>query len=301
MSYEKSKVSWIKRVQDFKEYLKEYKKPSSLTKEGMKWYNWMNNQKIHYHKEKYHLKHEENRKIWEDLCREYNLKISYKEEKIVQPKKKKDFKIILEEITNTLREKNGVLPNSKSEDKYIYNWIRTQKKNYQNSIFSLEKEENRILWENFCREFNIELSKKKRKDFISNCNDFRSFMKNRNEILPQPNEKKWYNWIMVQKHKFRTQKFKKEEDKKEWEKIMKEFKIEEDRKILNTVSYKEKCSQYRSFLLKKKITSPNRKSEDEEEKYWYGWVTNQRYNYENHKYRLDKDIYRQEWENLMNN
>ena len=161
MSYEKSRVSWIKRVQDFKEYLNEYKHPSSLTKEGMKWYNWMNNQKIHYHKEKYHLKHEENRRIWEDLCKEYNLKTSYKEEKIVPPKKKKDFKIIVEEITNILREKNGVLPNSKSEDKYMYNWIRTQKKNYQNSTFSLEKEENRRLWENFCQEFNIEVSKKK--------------------------------------------------------------------------------------------------------------------------------------------
>ena len=49
---------------DFKEYLNEYKKPSSLTKEGMKWYNWMNNQKIHYHKEKYHLKHEEHHLVF---------------------------------------------------------------------------------------------------------------------------------------------------------------------------------------------------------------------------------------------
>ena len=53
------------------------------------------------------------------------------------------------------------------------------------------------------------------------------------------------------------------------------------------------------FLLKKNISSPDRKSEDKEEKYWYGWVTNQRYNYENRKYRLDKDIYRFEWEKLM--
>ena len=115
-------------------------------------------------------------------------------------------------------------------------------------------------------------------------------MKNRNEILPQPKEKKWYNWIMVQKHKFRNHKFKKEEDKKEWEKIIKEFKIEEDRKILNTVSYKEKCNQYRDFLLRKNIPFPNRKSEDEEEKYWYGWVTNQRYNYENRKYRTIEEL-----------
>ena len=303
MSYEKSRHTWMERIQEFKEYMEENGKPSSLTKEGMRWYNWMNNQKIHYHKEKYHLKHEENRKIWEELCKDYNLKITYKEEKIVQPKKKKDFQTILETVTNTLRERNGILPTLTSKDKYIYNWIRTQKKYYHNSSYIFEKEENRKLWENFCKEFKIELLKKKRNDFQSSCNDFRNFMKDRNGVLPQPKEKKWYNWLMVQKHKYRNDKYKKEKDLNEWEKLRNEFNINEnqERMIRKSISYKDKCNQYRDFLLKKNISFPNRKSEDEEEKYWYGWVTNQRYNYENRKFRLEKDIYRQEWENLMKN
>ena len=128
MSYEKSKNSWIEKVQKFREYLDEYKKPKSNTKEGLKWYNWMNNQKIHYHKKKFHLKHEENQKIWDTLCKEYNLNNSYKKEKIIQIKKKKNFMELLNNIILSLKEKDGILPNSKSEDKYLYNWIRTQKK-----------------------------------------------------------------------------------------------------------------------------------------------------------------------------
>ena len=301
MSYEKSRHTWIKRVHDFKEYIKDNGKPSSLTKEGMKWYNWMNNQKIHYHKGKFHLKHEENRKIWEDLCKDYNIKITYKEEKIVQPKKKKDFQTNLEKISNNLRERNGNLHNLKFDDKYTYNWIRTQKKYYHNSSYVFQIEENRKLWERFCFEFKFELLKKKRNDFQSSCNDFRSFMKDRDGLLPQPEDKKWYNWLMVQKHKYRNKKYKKEDDLLQWKTLMNEFNINENRvtKINKSSSYKDKCNQYREFLLKKNISSPDRKSEDKEEKYWYGWVTNQRYNYENRKYRLDKDIYRFEWEKLM--
>ena len=35
---------------------------------------------------------------------------------------------LLNNIILSLKEKDGKLPNSKSEDKYLYNWIRTQKK-----------------------------------------------------------------------------------------------------------------------------------------------------------------------------
>ena len=303
MSYEKSKSNWFNKIEEFKDFLKRNNKPTSLTKEGRKWYNWMNNQKIHYHKNKYNLKHEENRKIWEDLCESFHLNNKYKVEKNIKPKKKKkDFETILNSVTKIIEENNNIIPTSKSNNKYVYNWLRTQKKNYHNLSYVFMKEENRKLWENFCLKFNIKTTKIERKSFLSSCLEFQKFMENRNGELPKCDEKKWYNWLMLQKNKYRNNNFKKENELFQWKEIMSMYNIPDVpfKKNQSFNTYEEKCNLYRDFLKKKNITFPNRKTIDEEEKYWYGWVTNQRYNYENRKFRLDKDIYRKEWEKLLN-
>ena len=62
--------SWNQKVDKFEDYLKNEGIPK-LSKDK-KWYIWMIHQRIYYHRNEYHLKHDDNRKRWEDLCKKYN-------------------------------------------------------------------------------------------------------------------------------------------------------------------------------------------------------------------------------------
>ena len=150
--------SWNHKVNEFEDFLKKEGVPK-LSKDK-KWYIWMIHQRIYYHRHEYHLKHDENRKRWEDLCKKYNISNELKQnsKKVNEYIKKKDFKNLLEKCKDFILFRNGSLPKVNKEDKiqtYWYNWIKSQKRNYKKKEFSLKEEENRKLWEDFSNEFSI--------------------------------------------------------------------------------------------------------------------------------------------------
>ena len=151
-------TSWNHKVDEFEDYLKKEGIPK-ISKDK-KWYIWMIHQRIYYHRNEFHLKHDENRKRWEELCKEYNISNQLKQhsKKKNEYIKKKEFKDLLEKCREFILFRHGSLPKVNKEDKtqtYWYNWIKSQKRNYKKNEFSLKEEENRKLWEDFSNEFSI--------------------------------------------------------------------------------------------------------------------------------------------------
>lgn len=151
-------TSWNHKVDEFEDYLKKEGIPK-ISKDK-KWYIWMIHQRIYYHRNEFHLKHDENRKRWEELCKEYNISNQLKQhsKKKNEYIKKKEFKDLLEKCREFILFRHGILPKLNQDDKtqtYWYNWIKSQKRNYKKNEFSLKEEENRKLWEDFSNEFSI--------------------------------------------------------------------------------------------------------------------------------------------------
>lgn len=150
--------SWNQKVDEFENYLKKEGIPK-ISKDK-KWYIWMIHQRIYYHRNEYHLKQNENRKRWEEICKKYNISNELKQnsKKVNEYIKKKDFKDLLKKCKDFILFRHGSLPKMNKEDKiqtYWYNWIKSQKRNYKKKEFSLKEEENRKLWEDFSNEFSI--------------------------------------------------------------------------------------------------------------------------------------------------
>ena len=151
-------TSWNHKVDEFEDYLKKEGIPK-ISKDK-KWYIWMIHQRIYYHRNEFHLKHDENRKRWEELCKEYNISNQLKQhsKKKNEYIKKKEFKDLLEKCREFILFRHGILPKLNQDDKtqtYWYNWIKSQKRNYKKNEFSLKEEKNRKLWEDFSKEFSI--------------------------------------------------------------------------------------------------------------------------------------------------
>lgn len=150
--------SWNKKVDEFEEYLKEEGIPK-ISKDK-KWYIWMIHQRIYFHRNEFHLKHEENRKRWEEVCKKYDISNELKQntKKNTEYQKKKDFKDLLKKCKEYILFCNCNLPKINKKNKtetYWYNWIKSQKRNYKKNEFCLQNEENRKLWEDLCKEFSI--------------------------------------------------------------------------------------------------------------------------------------------------
>ena len=216
---------WNENKNKVIDYIKENNKlPSYISKdvEINRLGNWINTQKAKYKNNKEIMKNEEIKKEWERFINEYNKLFKTNEELWYENKNK---------VIDYFKEYN-ILPSTIDKDNEIKKlgiWINNQKKNYKNNKEIMKNEEIRKEWEKVMNDYE-ELFKTNEELWNENKNKVIDYFKE-NNILPSSHSK--YNeikklgiWINNQKSNYKNNKqiMKNEEIRKEWEKVINDYK-----------------------------------------------------------------------------
>jgi L-rhamnose mutarotase len=140
---------WYDTLEKVKEYIyKNKKKPSEYSKdtEVRKLCIWILHQKTNYKTNTRSMNNEEIKEKWEEFCDEYSEYLMTNEEKWCDS---------LEKVKEYIY-KNKKRPSSTSKDveaKSLGTWILHQKTNYKNNKDSMNNEEIKEKWEEFCKEY----------------------------------------------------------------------------------------------------------------------------------------------------
>ena len=240
------------------------------------------------------MKNEEIKKEWEKFMNDYEELFKTNEELWNENKNK---------VIDYVKEYN-ILPSRHSKDneiKTLGSWINNQKKNYKNNKEIMKNKEIRKEWEKFMNDYE-ELFKTNEELWNENKNKVIDYIKENNILPSQYNKdieiKKLGVWISHQKTNYKNNKdiMKNEENRKEWEKFMNDYKELIKTDIEKWNENKNKVIDY----IKEKNILPSDHNKEIEIKKLGKWISHQKTNYKNNKEIMKNEEIKKEWEKFMN-
>ncbi len=255
--------------------------------------NWIQSQKQNYIKKSKIMIDETIRTIWEDFVKQYEKYFMSNEEIWMTRFDELNEYINIHKKIPTFRDKEVVS---------LVQWMRHQRKNYDNRIQIMKNEDIRKLWKEFT-DNNTELFITADEIWIENKNKVEDYIQKYNKLPSQANKDKTISslasWVYSQKQNYKNREhiMKNNNDiVKEWECFIEKHSILfMSNEEVWTDTFQKVCEYIDKY--KKR---PSVSSKDNEISYLSRWLTSQRRNYENKEQIMENEEIRKIWEFFVN-
>ena len=287
---------WNYNKNKVEEYIQQYSKLPAQTDKKQDIAvlgNWIQSQKQNYIKKSKIMIDETIRTIWEDFVKQYEKYFMSNEEIWMTRFDELNEYINIHKKIPTFRDKEVVS---------LVQWMRHQRKNYDNRIQIMKNEDIRKLWKEFT-DNNTELFITADEIWIENKNKVEDYIQKYNKLPSQANKDKTISslasWVYSQKQNYKNREhiMKNNNDiVKEWECFIEKHSILfMSNEEVWTDTFQKVCEYIDKY--KKR---PSVSSKDNEISYLSRWLTSQRRNYENKEQIMENEEIRKIWEFFVN-
>ncbi len=263
----KTNKVWKDKLDKVKQYIQQFGKPPTLgNEEHRKLSKWLHNQK-----QRVSMKDEYTKKLWEEFNQQYLLTNNEWFNKLDKLKKYID--------------ENLEVPIPEDDDfevRTLATWLKRQKKYY---IHKQLKEEYRVKWEEFIKDYDKYMITNQEEWFIK-LHILKNYMDIHKE-KPRQKVNLMGNWLYMQTQYYKQRKYNMKHDhiRKAWEEFNEEYK---QYLSLNEI-WMNKLKDVKQFIEEHKKL-PLKDTE------LYNWIKTQQKNYENHRL---KEEYKPHWESFI--
>ena len=272
-------LTWNEKLIKLENYIIENEKLPSTTdkdKNIKKIGKWLLRQKEYYRYNKYIMRNQEIKKLWDNFIEKYKEYFKSDIEK---------WKENLNKIKNYIIE-NGKLPSQHNKDKNIRSlalWVKTyQKPIYKNNKGIMKNKEIRKQWNEFNEKYSY-LFKSDIEKWKENLNKLENYIIENEKLPLQPekdkNIKYLYYWLSFQKMYYKINEgiMKNEEIRKQWEEFIKKY----NKYFKSDIEkWKENLNKLEEYIIENKKI-PSTIDKDKNIKILGHWIANQKTHYKN--------------------
>ena len=268
--------NWFENLEEMKKFIDENNRlPNRSIIEEKKLGLWLNTQKTNYRKKRYNMKNEEKYNLWSNFLEEYKEYFTTKDEIWFEK---------FEELKNFVV-KNKRTPSHKiKEEKWLFNWISSNKNNYKKCKKCMKNEEIYSLWTKFIEEYK-EYFTTKDEIWLEKFEELKKFMDD-NGRTPRykcTEEKNIGKWLSTNQQTYNNNKMTKDRYNL-WVEFLEKYKeyLKKKDKI-----WLDKFEELKLFINNNK-KRPTNKSKNQKEKNIGEFLSTNQQTYKNNKMTKDR-------------